>query len=147
MERRGTIDRQLRAAAESFRRTFYAAQLDQLKAKDLSRPFVQNARHGEPSQHAYIARARVWGVMGILVVFKPVSGPRCGTSLASNGLSPGSAERDHGKDRGSRKRLRRVSRRRDRGVVGIRGRSSGAGPALMLYCNNLGAGNLVGIDD
>jgi hypothetical protein len=63
MERKGTINKQLRAAAEGFRRTFYAAQLDQLKAKDLSRPFVQNARHGDISQHAYIARARVWAIM------------------------------------------------------------------------------------
>jgi hypothetical protein len=66
MERRGTIDKQMRAAAENFRGSFYAARLNNLKSMDLSRPFIQNGRNDDLSRNGYIARERVWSIMKYL---------------------------------------------------------------------------------
>ena len=64
MERRGSITAGMRQAGEDFRRRFAAAQLDPLRALDLSRLSLGDkpARRGDhaPGHRAEAARAAVW---------------------------------------------------------------------------------------
>ena len=69
MERRGSITAGMRAAGEDFRRRFAIAQLDPLRALDVSRLSLGDkpAHRGDarvPGQRAEAARAAVWRAIG-----------------------------------------------------------------------------------
>jgi hypothetical protein len=62
MERRGSITSGMRLAGESFRTCFRTAQLDPLRAIDLTEARASNRRAtpGVPGRGAEVARAKIW---------------------------------------------------------------------------------------
>jgi hypothetical protein len=67
MERRGSITAGMRQAGEDFRRRFAVAQLDPLRALDLSHASLgdkPSRRDNAPSQRVEAARAAVWRAVG-----------------------------------------------------------------------------------
>ena len=61
MERRGSITANMRHAGETFRAVFRTAQLDPLRAIDMTQPRAENRRAPAlPSSRVEAARAEVW---------------------------------------------------------------------------------------
>jgi Domain of unknown function (DUF6456) len=60
MERRGSITPGMRAAGETFRRKFRAAQFDPLRASNLLRTAAAGSGRAEPRDTALAAREHLW---------------------------------------------------------------------------------------